>query len=98
MNELSTQYLLCRVRLPAPPPPMSHTKRLTSTDTRPSVQRLQRECMLEYLRLHLRIAGATREGCVKDDRDSIFDAIPNLYRYVTGIMMCGGKNGTSIVL
>ena len=35
---------------------------------------------MEYLRLHLRIAGAAREGCTEVDRDPIFDAVPTLYR------------------
>lgn len=44
------------------------------------IQRTQREYIVEYLRLHLRIAGAAREGCTEDDRDAIFDAVPTLYR------------------
>ena len=36
--------------------------------------------MVEYLRLHLRIAGAARDGCADGARDPIFDAVPNLYR------------------
>ncbi|CAM9964248.1 unnamed protein product, partial [Scytosiphon promiscuus] len=43
-------------------------------------QRTQREYIVEYLRLHLRIAGAAREGCTDEDRDAIFDAVPTLYR------------------
>ncbi|CAM9783719.1 unnamed protein product [Discosporangium mesarthrocarpum] len=43
-------------------------------------QRAQREFILEYLRLHLRIAGMTRGGCEAGEQDPIFDAVPNLYR------------------
>lgn len=59
---------------------------LTPTDTdclntqHRNMQRTQREFILEYLRLHLRIAGAAREGCKEVGRDPIFDAVPTLYR------------------
>lgn len=45
-----------------------------------TTQRTQREYIVEYLRLHLRIAGAARQGCTEVDRDPIFDAVPTLYR------------------
>lgn len=54
--------------------------RLPRTSISHFSQRTQREYIVEYLRLHLKIAGAAREGCTEDDRDAIFDAVPTLYR------------------
>ena len=43
---------------------------------------------MEYLRLHLRIAGAAREGCTELDRDPVFDAVPTLYRCAVCACVC----------
>eukprot|EP00903_Cladosiphon_okamuranus_P016144 g14899.t1 len=58
-------------------------------------QRTQREYIVEYLRLHLRIAGAAREGCTEVDRDPIFDAVPTLYRLLVNEQEIAGAVGSA---
>ncbi|CAN0089626.1 unnamed protein product, partial [Ectocarpus sp. 8 AP-2014] len=58
-------------------------------------QRTQREYIVEYLRLHLRIAWAAREGCAEGDRDPIFDAVPTLYRLLVNEQEIAGAVGSA---